>query len=82
MTAVKGLAGGAVNLAPGRAFEHSLVGISGGAAAIAVGGLSYGLSIVPYITSAQQFGAARAQVILASALRSDVHSRGSSWNPF
>lgn len=67
MTAIKGLAGGAVNLTLSLALEHASVRISAAAGAIVVGGLSYGLSLVLYIGSAQQLGAARSQILFASA---------------
>ncbi len=62
----KGLVAGGVNLALGMA----LVGGRPGAAwalALLLGGLSYGASISLYIASAQRMGAARSQMVFASA---------------
>lgn len=66
-TVWKGVVAGAVNLALGLGLEESHFGVLAVGGALAVGVLSYGVSIVLYITSAQHLGATRAQVAFASA---------------
>lgn len=66
-TAVKGLAAGTVNLGLGWALEGALPGVWGCAAAMLVGALAYGASIVLYIRGAQQLGATRSQMVFSSA---------------
>ncbi len=63
----KGAAAGAVNLAIGIGLAPFTASWSAVAAALLVGGLSYGVSIALYIASAQQLGATRAQGLFASA---------------
>ncbi len=63
----KGLVAGMVNLAIGTRLDPYTATISLTAAAIAVGILSYGISIVLYITSAQKLGATRSQIIFSSS---------------
>lgn len=64
----KGLVAGTVNLAIGLATSEDLaLSPKVWLAALAVGGLSYGLSITLYISSAQSLGAVRAQMIFAAA---------------
>jgi drug/metabolite transporter (DMT)-like permease len=65
-TLVKGAVAGAINLAIGLAAAPPPP--AGAAlAALAVGGIGYGLSIALYIRGAQELGAARAQLVFASA---------------
>ena len=66
-TLVKGAVAGATNLAIGVAVAPLTAAGSVLAAALLVGGLSYGASIVLYIASAHRLGATRAQASFASA---------------
>jgi drug/metabolite transporter (DMT)-like permease len=63
----KGLIAGTVNLVIGTAMAPVTAGFTIIMAALVVGALSYGASIVLYIRSAQSMGATRAQVLFASA---------------
>jgi drug/metabolite transporter (DMT)-like permease len=63
----KGLAAGTCNLAIGIAFEPFAAPPLGTLAALFVGALSYGASILLYISAAQTLGATRAQVAFSSA---------------
>jgi hypothetical protein len=63
----KGSVAGATNLAIGAAIEPVSASAFAVSAALAVGALSYGVSIALYIASAQQLGATRAQAFFASA---------------
>ncbi|MFT4975689.1 MAG: drug/metabolite transporter (DMT)-like permease [Myxococcota bacterium] len=66
-TLVKGLVAGSVNLGLGLFLEGSLPGLATIAAAMGVGALAYGASIVLYIRGAQQLGATRSQMFFATA---------------
>lgn len=67
-TLAKGVAAGSVNLALGFALDDRPVfDVNHVAAALAVGALSYGASIVLYVHAAQQLGAVRAQLVFSSA---------------
>lgn len=66
-TLVKGAVAGVTNLAIGAASGASLPAPGVAAAAMLVGALGYGLSIVLYIAGAQQLGATRAQLAFATA---------------
>jgi drug/metabolite transporter (DMT)-like permease len=70
-TLAKGLVAGSVNLAIGVHLTGSFGLEAGGQspvfAALALGGLSYGVSITLYIRAAQQLGAARSQLIFSAA---------------
>ncbi len=66
-TAVKGLTAGTVNLSLGLWSLPHLPHLSTIAAALAVGAVGYGFSLVLYINAAQHLGATRSQVIFASA---------------
>ena len=66
-TAIKGIGAGTVNLVIGLVIEGGLplgMGILG---ALAVGALSYGFSIMPYISGAQQLGASRSQILFSTS---------------
>ncbi len=65
----KGLAAGTTNLIIGLTLARGTAGLPGWsiAGALGVGALSYGLSIVLYISSAQQLGATRSQLIFSTA---------------
>jgi drug/metabolite transporter (DMT)-like permease len=63
----KGLAAGTCNLTLGVAFEPFAASPVGTLAALIVGALCYGASIVLYISAAQALGATRAQVAFSSA---------------
>jgi drug/metabolite transporter (DMT)-like permease len=66
-TVCKGLGAGATNLLLGLALESAPLRPAAVLAALAVGSLSFGLSIVLYVLSAQHLGATRAQAAFASA---------------
>jgi drug/metabolite transporter (DMT)-like permease len=66
-TLVKGAVAGAVNLSIGVALSRFDAGAADVAAALLVGGLSYGASIALYISAAHQLGATRAQAAFATA---------------
>jgi drug/metabolite transporter (DMT)-like permease len=63
----KGLVAGIVNLTIGINTEPLTASTSTIAMSLAVGGVSYGLSIVLYITAAQHLGATRSQMAFSSA---------------
>jgi threonine/homoserine efflux transporter RhtA len=66
-TFAKGVVAGATNLGIGLSAAPFAARPSVTAAALAVGALSYGLSIALYIRAAHELGATRAQAVLASA---------------
>ena len=66
-TLAKGLVAGAFNLALGVALGQPLPGAGGVLAALVVGALAYGASIVLYIRGAQHLGATRSQMLFATA---------------
>lgn len=66
-TAVKGLFAGSVNLAIGLVFERHVPAVTVIGAALAVGALSYGVSIMLYISGAQQLGASRSQLLFSTS---------------
>ena len=66
-TFVKGLFAGATNLAVGLVVSEFNSSIGTVLLALLVGALSYGLSIVLYISSAQAIGATRGQMVFSSA---------------
>ncbi|HHY88887.1 MAG TPA: EamA family transporter [Chloroflexi bacterium] len=63
----KGLVAGSTNLAIGLALAPLTAPAGTVAAGLGLGVVSYGLSIVFYITAAQQLGATRSQLIFSSA---------------
>lgn len=66
-TLVKGLVAGAFNLSVGLALAGWDASPAAAAAALVVGAVSYGLSLVLHIGASQQLGATRAQAIFSSA---------------
>lgn len=66
-TAVKGVVAGIVNLSLGFSFEARTGGLAEVGAALAIGALCYGASIILYVRAAQQTGATRAQAVFASS---------------
>lgn len=66
-TLVKGLAAGAWNLGLGLAMEGPSLHWPVVVVALAVGALTYGLSLVLYVAGAQQLGAARSQMLFAAS---------------
>ncbi|MEE2777878.1 MAG: EamA family transporter [Acidobacteriota bacterium] len=66
-TFVKGAVAGGATLAAGLGLEPWQAGAVPIAAALGVGVLAYGVSIVLYIVSAQDVGATRAQAVFAAA---------------
>jgi len=66
-TVVKGLVAGSTNLALGLLLEDGLPDAVFVVAALGVGALAYGASIVLYIRGAQQLGATRSQMLFATA---------------
>lgn len=66
-TIVKGLAAGATNLLIGLALAGGPPPLAAAGKALAVGFVSYGLSITLYIAAAQKLGAVRSQLIFSVA---------------
>ena len=66
-TLAKGLAAGVTNLGLAALLAPRLPGPVELAAALAIGALGYGASIVLYVTAAQEIGATRAQTAFATA---------------
>lgn len=66
-TCVKGAVAGSTNLLLGWLLEGALPGAGTVGAALGVGALAYGASIVLYIRGAQQLGATRSQMLFATA---------------
>jgi len=67
VTFVKGIMAGVVNLLIGTLIANTPVVFNTILAALIVGGFSYGLSIVLYVTSAQNIGATRGQILFSTA---------------
>ncbi len=67
VTFVKGIMAGMVNLIIGVSIADSSIVFNNIFAALIVGGFSYGLSIVLYVTSAQNIGATRGQILFSTA---------------
>jgi len=67
VTFVKGIMAGLVNLMIGISISDTPVAFNTVFAALIVGGFSYGLSIVLYVTSAQNIGATRGQILFSTA---------------
>jgi drug/metabolite transporter (DMT)-like permease len=66
-TAIKGIGAGTINLAIGLTLEGGLPPTAGILGALAVGAFSYGLSIMLYISGAQQLGASRSQLLFSTS---------------
>jgi len=66
ITLTKGLVAGTFNLMLGLALGQRLPAPAIVGAALALGAVSYGVSIVLYITGAQQLGASRSQLLFAT----------------
>lgn len=66
-TAIKGVGAGTVNLAIGLVLEGGLPPAAGVLGALIVGAFSYGLSIMLYISGAQQLGASRSQLVFSTS---------------
>lgn len=66
VTFVKGLAGGLTNFAIGCAVAGGLPAPGDAAWALLLGVFSYGVSIVLYVTSAQNLGATRSQILFST----------------
>jgi len=66
-TFVKGLVAGGVNLGLGMAYEGRVTMGAPVGIALLVGGLSYGASIMLYISGAQQLGASRSQLLFSTS---------------
>jgi drug/metabolite transporter (DMT)-like permease len=66
-TAIKGVIAGSVNLALGMTIEGRVPGARALGVALLVGALSYGVSIMLYISGAQQLGATRSQLIFSTS---------------
>jgi len=67
VTFVKGMVAGSVNLIIGCLIATQTVSFGNVAIALLVGTFSYGLSIVLYVTSAQNIGATRSQILFSTA---------------
>lgn len=67
VTFVKGIVAGSVNLIIGCLISNQPVLVGNILPALVVGVFSYGLSIVLYVTSAQNIGATRSQILFSTA---------------
>lgn len=67
VTFVKGIMAGSVNLLIGFSISDTPIVLNNIGWALLVGGFSYGLSIVLYVTSAQNIGATRGQILFSTA---------------
>jgi drug/metabolite transporter (DMT)-like permease len=67
VTFVKGIVGGAFNLTLGMALETHVHAASPVLWAMLIGAAGYGLSILFYISGAQQLGASRSQMLFAAS---------------
>jgi len=66
VTLAKGVVAGVVNFTLGMLLERGTPSAPAIAGALALGSVAYGLSILAYITGAQQLGAARSQLVFAA----------------
>jgi drug/metabolite transporter (DMT)-like permease len=66
-TAIKGIGAGAVNLCIGLLLEGGGLPLASVLGALAVGSFAYGLSIMLYISGAQQLGASRSQLLFSTS---------------
>jgi len=67
ITFVKGVFGGITNLTIGMFINHWQIQLNFIPAALLIGIFSYGISIVLYVTSAQNLGATRSQILFSTA---------------
>lgn len=67
VTFVKGIVAGSVNLMIGCFIAHHAMDLGTIVPAIVVGIFAYGISIVLYVTSAQNMGATRSQILFSTA---------------
>lgn len=67
VTFIKGIVAGSVNLTIGCLIASQTMSLGNVAPAIIVGIFSYGISIVLYVTSAQNMGATRSQILFSTA---------------
>lgn len=67
VTFVKGMVAGSVNLIIGCLITSQTMQLGNIAPAVIVGAFSYGFSIVLYVTSAQNIGATRSQILFSTA---------------
>lgn len=67
VTFIKGIMAGSVNLTIGCLIASQTMSLGNVAPAIIVGIFSYGISIVLYVTSAQNMGATRSQILFSTA---------------
>jgi drug/metabolite transporter (DMT)-like permease len=67
VTFIKGIMAGTVNLIIGISISDTIIVFDNVFLALIVGGFSYGLSIVLYVTSAQNIGATRGQILFSTA---------------
>lgn len=67
VTFIKGAVAGSVNLAIGSVIAGQIVTFENVVPAVMVGIFAYGISIVLYVTSAQNIGATRSQILFSTA---------------
>jgi drug/metabolite transporter (DMT)-like permease len=67
ITFAKGVVAGAVNVTLGLTLETQVPSIKSVGGALAVGAVSYGVSILLYVRAAQQLGATRSQLVFSTA---------------
>lgn len=67
VTFVKGLVAGSVNFGIGCLLSNQSILVASVSTALILGAFSYGLSIVLYVTSAQNIGATRSQILFSTA---------------
>lgn len=67
VTFVKGIMAGVVNLLIGISISDTSIALNSVLGALLIGGFSYGLSIILYVTSAQNIGATRGQILFSTA---------------
>jgi drug/metabolite transporter (DMT)-like permease len=67
VTFIKGIVAGTVNFGIGCLISSHSIQLMGVSMALVVGAFSYGISIVLYVTSAQNLGATRGQILFSTA---------------
>ena len=78
ITFVKGVFGGFTNLTIGMFLSNWQIQLNYIPAALLIGVFSYGISIVLYVTSAQNLGATRSQILFSTAPFWGIFAPGSS----